>query len=78
MSTNSIIEYIVDRLLEAEGLTEADIVKEDAEKKIRCGWSCCRAGVSAACLPEPLASSTVSGAVVESTTGHIPNTHRAS
>ena len=63
MSTNSVIEYIVDRLLEAEGLTEADIVKEGVPKIPVRMELLSNGSLPAACLPEPLASlAAVSGA----------------
>ena len=56
MSTNSIIEYVVDRLLRADGLAEDDIIKQEVPK-IPVRLELLTSGqIPAACLPEPLAS----------------------
>lgn len=72
ISANSVIEYIVDRLIEAEGLSAADIVKEGVPK-IPVRLELLTSGsLPAACLPEPLASlAVVSGShVVIDDTAH--------
>ncbi len=56
ISSNTIIEYVTDRLLKSKGFTEEDIVKI-AIPKIPVRLQMLEAGkVKAACLPEPLAS----------------------
>jgi NitT/TauT family transport system substrate-binding protein len=56
ISTNSIIEYVVDRLLQAEGLARQDIVKEEVAKIPVRLELLSNGKLPAACLPEPLAS----------------------
>lgn len=56
ISTNSVIEYVVDRLLQAEGLTDQDIVKEEVTKIPVRLELLANGKLPAACLPEPLAS----------------------
>ncbi len=56
ISSNTIIEYVTDRLLKSKGFTEEDIAKI-AIPKIPVRLQMLEAGkVKAACLPEPLAS----------------------
>ena len=56
VSTNTVIEYVVDRLLQAEGLADSDIARTEVSK-IPVRLELLSSGqVSAACLPEPLAS----------------------
>jgi len=56
ISSNSIIEYAVDRLLQSEGLTGRDIVKEEVTKIPVRLELLSNGKLPAACLPEPLAS----------------------
>lgn len=56
ISSNSIIEYVVDRLLQSEGLSEPDIVKEEVAKIPVRLELLSNGKLPAACLPEPLAS----------------------
>ena len=56
ISGNSVIEYVVDRLLQTEGLTGDEIVKEEVPKIPVRLELLTSGGIPAACLPEPLAS----------------------
>ena len=63
ISGNSVIEYVVDRLLQAEGLSGSDIVKGEVPKIPVRLELLTNGNIPAACLPEPLASlAAVSGA----------------
>ena len=56
ISSNSVIEYIVDRLLEEENLASDDIIKEEVTKIPVRLELLSNGKLPAACLPEPLAS----------------------
>ena len=56
VSMNTVIEYAVDRLLQAEGLAPGDIAKTDVPKIPVRLELLDKGNVAAACLPEPLAS----------------------
>ena len=56
ISGNSVIEYVVDRLLQAEGLSADEVVKQEVPKIPVRLELLTNGNIPAACLPEPLAS----------------------
>jgi NitT/TauT family transport system substrate-binding protein len=61
VSQNTVIEYMTDRLLEAEGLTPQDIVKQEVTQ-IPVRFELLMKGeIRAACLPDPLGQGAIAG-----------------